>query len=315
MFAGLFGDRDSDILGSIPPATRAAVVGRLVRCVYRYVRHESDQKHDGFYTPNTRDRAETARNFLLSALLDTPGAEAYHVLLDLATDPLFAHFPDRLRLRARQRATSDAEGEPLKPADIRAMDERYEVPPHNRDGLFEMTMDRLDDLQHDIAHHDFSDRRTLRTIKHETEMQRTLARRIKDMARGAYVVAREDEVADLKKTDIRLAAVRGDQKAVIEVKIADDRWSVTDFKTALRNQLVGQYLRHETCKAGCLLLTYDGVKKYWEHPETGAHLNLPNVIDYLVGVAVEVEREMNHEIRLAVRGLDLTDPPLAPAHR
>src|SRR5437588_3992315 len=111
-------------------------------------------------------------------------------------------------------------------------------------------VDRLDDLAHDIAHDDFTDRRTLRTITDESQMQRTLARRIRDTARGAYIVTREEEVADLKRTDIRLAAVRGDQRAVIEIKIADQRWSLTDLEGALRNQLVGQYLRHQSCKAG-----------------------------------------------------------------
>src|SRR5258706_11818692 len=48
-----------------------------------------------------------------------------------------------------------------------------------------------------------------------------------------------------------LTTVRGDQKASVEVKIADS-WSVRELETALRNQLVGQYLRHEKGRAGCL---------------------------------------------------------------
>lgn len=119
----------------------------------------------------------------------------------------------------------------------------------------------------------------------------------------------------MKRTDIRLAAVRGNQKAAIEVKIADTRWSLTDLERALRNQLVGQYLRHESSKAGCLLLTYDGTKTYWEHPETGARLRFREAVDYLAAVAKEIERDMAHGVRLTVCGLDLTDPILAPAHR
>ena len=315
IFAALFGDRDGVLLYIADPSTRADILGRLVRCAYNYVRREDDQEHESSFSPNTRDNAETARSFLLSALLDTPGPRARKVLLELAVDPLFAHFPDRLRFLVRQRAASDAEPEPFSPADVVKLEARLEMPPHDRDGLFNVMMDRLDDLSHDIAHDDFTDRRTLRTIRDESEIQRTLARRLKDMARGAYVVVREDEVADLKRTDIRLAAVRGDQKAAIEVKIADRRWSVKDFERAMRNQLVGQYLRHENSKAGCLLLTYDGAKKYWKHPETGARLSFTATIDYLAGVARGIEQEMTYEVLLKVYGLDLTDPNLAPAHR
>lgn len=311
----LFGNRENVLIDIPDPSSRAAVLGRLVRCVYSYVRNEDDQEHEGVYEPNIRDNAENARNFLLSMLMETPGPYAHRIILELATEPDFAHFPDRLRIVARQRAASDAESAAYNASDLAALDARFELPPHDRDGMFSVMEDRLDDLSHDIAHDDFTDRRTLRTIKEESEIQRTLARRLKDMAKGAYTVTREDEVADLKRTDIRLASVRGDQKAVIEIKIADKRWSLNDLVLSLHNQLVGQYLRHQSCKAGCLLLTYDGTKNYWEHPETGARLSFLETVDYLVGVAQKIEYGMAYGVRLIVRGLDLTDPVLAPAHR
>ena len=176
-------------------------------------------------------------------------------------------------------------------------------------------LDRLEDLAHDVAHHDFTDRRTLRSITDETEMQRTLAWRLNAMSNEAYVVTREDEVADQKRTDIRLAAVRGDHKAVAEVKIADRRWALTDLERALRNQLVRQYLRHASCKAGCLLLTYDGTKKFWVNPISNKRMKFYEMVSYLNQQAKNLEAEMGQEIRLAVFGLDLTDPPLARAHR
>lgn len=314
-FAGLFGDRSTVVLEIADPAERTRALGQLVRSAYAFIRREDDQVHEGSYSPDTRDEAETARNFLLSALLDTPGPEARRVILELASEPDFAHFPDRLRLLARQRAAADAEFAPFDPKALSAMESRYEAPPHDRDGLFTVMMDRLDDLAHDVAHHDFTDRRTLRTIIEEAEMQRTLSWRIDAKANGAFVVTREDEVADQKRTDIRLSAVKGDQKAVAEVKIADTRWTLTDLERALCNQLVGQYLRHATCKAGCLLLTYDGQKKFWVHPGTNKRLKFADMVAYLNEKARALEVENLHDIRLAVFGLDLTDPQLAPAHR
>jgi hypothetical protein len=314
-FAGLFGEREAVLVEIKDPAQRARALGQLVRSAYGFIRREDDQVHEGVYSPDTRDHAETARNFLLSALLDTPGPDARRVVLELAAEPDFEHFPDRLRLLARQRTAIDAEFPPYDAKAIAALEMRYEAPPHDRDGLFTVMLDRLKDLAHDVAHHDFTDRRTLRSITDEAEMQRTLAWRLDAKSNGAYVVTREDEVADRKRTDIRLSAVRGDQKAVAEVKIADTRWSLSDFELALRNQLVGQYLRHASCKAGCLLLTYDGKKQYWVNPDSRKQMRFPELVSYLNEKAQVIEVEQRGDIRLSVFGLDFTDPPLAAAHR
>ncbi len=308
-FGELLGHRDLG-LAFADNKNRAGCLGRLVRCAYTYVRPTEDQKHDGAFTPDSRDNAERARNFLLMALLDTPGAEAHEVVLDLVEDPLFADYPDRLLLLERERAARDAEGPASTAEDVVALEKRFEMPPNDRDSLFTCMMDRLDNLAHDVAHDDFSDRRTLRTIKDERDMQVTLASRLRYLAKGAYTVSREDEVADLKRTDIRLAATRGDRKAVIEVKIADARWSLSDFELALRDQLVGQYLRHDTCRGGCLLLTYNGAKKFWNQPSTRRRLRFAEVIEHLRSLAQSIERERTYEIKLGVRALDLTDPLL-----
>lgn len=314
IFASLFGDRDAVPLQFPDPKLRVEGLLPLVRIAYRYIRHEDDQKHEGVYTPDTRDDAERARGFLFGALVETPGPEAYSALLALADDPLFANLHDRLLFLARKRAASDADAAPVSPADVRALEKRFEAPPNDRDGLFALMMDRLEDLSHDVAHDDFTDRSVLRSIEDESNMQRTLARRLRDAARGAYTVTREDEVADRRRTDIRLAAVRGDQRAVIEVKIADN-WSIEDFHRALRAQIVGQYLRHQTCKAGCLLLIYRGAKTYWQHPDTGARINFSDLVTYLAAEATRLERQHAYDFRLAVHGLDLTDPYLEPARR
>ena len=316
-FATLFGETDASMpaFETIDPARRGDVLGQLVRFAHAFIRPEHDQIHEGVYTPDARDKAEDARRFLLSKLLDTPGPETHRIILDLADEDDFAHFRDRLRILARQRAATDAEFPAFTPEDVRVLDERLEAPPRGRDGLFAVMMDRLDDLAHDLAHHDFSDRRTVLSITEEREMQRTLALRIHAKANGAYTVAREEEVADGRRTDIRLSAVDGGHRAVVEVKIADNGWSLADLERALRSQLAGRYLRHTTCKAGCLLLTYHGSKRYWLHPETRKRIGFSEVVEFLRDRSRSIEQETSHEVRLAVFGLDLTDPPRVPAHR
>lgn len=315
LLASLFGDREGIPLAIQDTATRALILKQMVMAAYKYVPPRRDKKHEGVYTPNTRDHAESARNYLLQTLLDTPGPEARNVILELADEPHFAHFPDRLRYMARERAAKDSEFAPFPPAEIASFEGKLEMPPRDRDGLFAVMMDRLDDLAHDLAHHDFTDRRTVRTIKTEPEMQRTLARRLEEMAKGAYMVLREEEVADAKKTDIRLASVQGNHRAAIEVKIADRRWGVADFERALRAQLVGQYLRHKNSKAGCLLLTYDGSKKFWKRPKKASRMSFEDLLGQLREMAERIAEKSDHEFRISVFGLDLTDPVLAPAHR
>ena len=84
---------------------------------------------------------------------------------------------------------------------------------------------------------------------------------------------------------------------------------MSDLECALRKQLVGQYLRHSNCTAGCLLLTYHGGnrKKYWIDPDTRKHLAFGDVVSFLIEKATEIEREHGHHICVAVFGLDLSD--------
>ena len=161
-FAALFGGRDSTVLEIPDPAERAQLLGKLVRCAYAFVRREDDLVHEGTYSPSTRDDAQTARNFLLSALLDTPGPEARRVVLELAREEDFSHFPDRLRLLARQKAAAEAELEAFDTAAILALEERLEAPALDAEGLHSVMMDRcLEELAHDLQHHEFSDRKTV----------------------------------------------------------------------------------------------------------------------------------------------------------
>ena len=272
-FAALFGGRAPVALDISDPAESAIILRDLIRCAYARVRREDDLVHKGAYSPNTRDEAEMARGFLLSRLLDTPGPEVHRVVLELSREEDFAHIRDHLRLLARRKMAAEADLEPFGPAAIIALKDKLEAPPHDRDSLFTVMMDRLKDLDHDFRHGDFSDRKLVRNAAQEPDLQRTLAWRLKDKANGAYKITREEESADQKRTDIRFLSVRSGKKAVAEVKIAD-KWSLNQLEDALWDQLVGQYLQHEDCKAGCLLLTYHGRKCYWLHSESKSRLGV-----------------------------------------
>jgi hypothetical protein len=305
----IFGDRDRFRL-PVPLIADANLLVELVTLAYEYVRREDDIQHDGVYSPGPRDEAETARNHLLNALIGNPGAESYKAIKMLAGEPLFAHMKDRLILLARERAANDSEATALLPRDFLTWEKQYDYPPRTRNELFTVMLDRLEDIEHDIRHHDFSDRHILAGINHEIDMQPLLARKLEDAARGQYKISREEEVADKKKTDIRLLASASDQRAVIEVKIGD-KWNVRQLESALKKQLVDQYLRHVKCTAGCFLVTYAGRTQFFD-ARTRKPISFENVISSLQAKATKLEAAENGRIRLSVFGLDLRSP-LPPA--
>ena len=79
-FARLFGDHDAAVFEISDLARRTHALGQLVRSAYAFIRHENDQVHEGTYSPNTRDHAETARYFLLR-IMSVEHAEAQSLLL------------------------------------------------------------------------------------------------------------------------------------------------------------------------------------------------------------------------------------------
>ena len=139
-------------------------------------------------------------------------------------------------------------------------------------------------------------------------MQRTLAMRLQAKANDIYNVTREPELADRKRPDFLIST--GDLNVAVEVKFADQR-SPNKLERALREQLVGRYMRHSSCAAGCLLLTYRGRQKYWLHPDTGERLEFTNVVEFLRDRARAIEREDDRDIRIEAFGIDLTDPSFA----
>lgn len=315
IFAELFSPHGlalhANILNIADPSRRVEVLGALIRLSYTYISPEQDQIREGgvVYTPDLRENAASARSTLLNILLDTPSAAAHRLLLELANEFDFSSFADRLRQLAYQRAATDAELSALSAFEVCTLSECYETPPHDRGSLFRVMMDRLEDLAHDIAHHDFTDRTTLCNIDLETDMRNTLALRLQ--RNDLYKIACESIVADEKRTDFSLYALSGNQKAVIELKLAH-KWAVSQLEQALEAQLVGQYLRHDNCKAGCLLLTDNGAKRRWAQPGTLKMLTFVELITHLQALATTLER--THSIKLAVFGLSCTAPYLAPAH-
>ena len=86
------------------------------------------------------------------------------------------------------------------------------------------------------------------------------------------------------------------------VELKRETWSVRELEHALNNQLVGKYLQHDNCRAGCLLI-FPANAKRWRHPDTNAWKSLADVVEYLEMMERGV-MAARPELHFAVKGID-----------
>src|SRR5262249_3327982 len=156
----------------------------------QHIRVGEDAEHDGSYTPDTRDRAERARNTVVNALLDAPGPDGWAAKLEMASDPLFAHFKDRVVALADEKAAEEADSVALTEPEFVALDRYGESSPRTRDAMFALLRDRLDDID-DLLLQDVSPREAWAGITDERVLRRELARELRNAANHAYTVDQE----------------------------------------------------------------------------------------------------------------------------
>lgn len=303
-FARLFGrDHEGDAVYPKAPGFTSAVRLRLAKLAYRHVRPSDDVRHEGTYTPDTRDNAENARNNLLGAVLDLSGSEGWSTKMAMIDDPLFAHFADRGRILAEEKAAEEADAANLSETEFKTLDTYGEAPPNTRDAMYQLLRDRLDDID-DALLQDTSPREQWALIEDERVMRRAIARELNAMNNHLYTVDQEAATADEKETDIRLRSTSSPQQATIELKIGEKDRSAGDLRSALKDQLLIKYMAAEHAKAGCLMITVSS-DRTWRHPETNAQMSLPMLTEFLDAEARRLQEELGGTVRLMAKGLDL----------
>jgi hypothetical protein len=302
-FATLFG-RDSGgiAINLAAPAFTPALLLKLVRLAYQHVRITDDVRHEGSYSPDTRDHAEQGRSAVLSALLATTGTDGWEAKLAMAADPLFAHFKDRAIALAEERAAEEADATALSEAEFAVLDQTGEAPPATTEDMYALMRDRLDDLD-DLLLQDISPRELWASIGEEHLMRRELARFLRDAAKQSYIVDQEAVTADEKETDIRLRSTASGQQGTIELKLGDNR-TANDLLKTLNNQLLTKYMASDDCRAGCLLVTI-AKQREWQHPFTGQRIGFVELIVLLSDEAARLSRELGGMAKLMAKGLDL----------
>jgi hypothetical protein len=300
-FSNIFGDRHDGIDFTAPQITPQLLL-RLMRLAYYHVRPIDDAKHKGSYTPDDRDDAERLRGWIVNALLKASGEEGWAAKLEMAADPLCAHFKDRIIAMAEEHWAEEIDGVPLDEAQVIALDKTGEAPPASNEAMFSIMVDRLDDLD-DLLLRDESPREAWAAITEERVMRREIVRELNHHANGLYKVGQEGVTADEKETDIRLLSTTSTHEAVIELKLADNR-SAKDLRGTLQAQLVTKYMTPETRRSGCLMVTLSK-ERHWDHPDNGCRIGFAELVALLREEASSIEQKLGGSLHLYVCALDL----------
>ena len=300
-FSVLFGERH-DAVNLKAPEFKPQLLLRLLRLAYRHVRPVDDAKHEGSYTPNTRDNAEQARNEIVRALLEAKGEAGWAAKLEMANDPHCAGFKDRIIAVAEEQWAQEFDSEMFDETHAVALDKTGEAPASTNEAMFAIMSDRLFDLD-ELLLRDASPKDVWAGITDEKVMRRVIARELENASNGIYMVDQEAVTADENRTDIRLRSVVSNHQAVIELKLSH-LWSARQLRDTIYGQLVTKYMVAENSRSGCLLVTLASDRE-WKHPDTGTRIGPPELVSVLRDEAQRVEEAMGRAVALRVHLLDL----------
>ncbi|MHA6203278.1 hypothetical protein ACXU4B_02500 [Dyella soli] len=309
--AALFGDWGGGSVGLEALGHRPELVFRAARLACSHVRFADDNVHDGAYSPDERDHAEHARSMLINMLLNAKGVDAWHAKLTFANAPEVIAFRDRALAVAEQILAEEWDAPPMDEREVVELEQQHEFPPANRADLAMLLQDRLADIG-DLLVRDESPREAWSKIQLEREMRREISRALQSMARSAYTLSQEAATGDERETDVRLISARGPLEAVIELKLAEQNYTVVDYEVALRDQLVTRYLAPEHRRVGCLLISI-AKDRTWKHPRTGKKMSLEKLLEHLNALAATLVGSLGNDAYLTAKALDLRPRDLSSA--
>jgi len=282
---------------------RPELLLRVLRIANQHVRPEDDEVHDGAFSVNRRDNAEYARSALFAALMDAKGPEAWRIKLSFAEEPGAARYRDRVKAIAEEKLASELDSFRLTEKEITRFEKDFQFSPKSRREMAALLQARLDDLD-DVLHQDGSPRELWAANGQERLLRREIARTLRHLAGEGYVTVEEAVTADEKEADIRLISKAAALEAVIELKVGENGYTIADFESALRGQLVAKYMAPEDRRVGALVISWAG-KKVWRDPLSRKQVKFDELISRLNAYAQELVEGLGDDAFLTVRGLKL----------
>jgi hypothetical protein len=296
-------DRHGPLITGALARASVLTLEKLLQTAYANIRPEEDAVHEGSYTPDARDLAESARNTILSALLDRPGADAYRATLRAADHPDFAARSDRFRELARGKAERDAEFPAWTIPEIISFEHHHAAPVKTGDDLLQLVLAVLNDIVFRLASGDATSRPLLERAKDEEEVQNWLVEQMQYHSHGRYHAYREAQVAQRDKPDVIVASTSVPREVAIEVKHGGKGWTINQLEDGLRIQLASDYLKPSTRRHGVFVVTHHRDRR-WLDPSTRRPLSFDAVIGRLSEVAVRLVENESGAIEVRCVGIN-----------
>ncbi|TDB67850.1 NACHT domain-containing protein [Arundinibacter roseus] len=283
---------------------------QLFLLIHTYVRTEEDidRSNTGVYSPGLRDYAQEARSTLFSMLKGMSGKDTFLALIEFSeTHPLVSH-RSWMKRYAKERAELDAETSPWTAEKVIEFNRTLESTPSNHRELFELCVQRFEDLKHQLEEGDDSIASTLRKERKETGIRTVIANWSRDRAVGKYIVVQEEELADAKRPDLRFYGTLGssNEPVPVELKLADNNWGGVKLFERLENQLCGDYLRDGRSNFGIFILVYRGEQKGWNIPNGKSRATFSELVEALQGHWETISYKFPKVEQISVIGIDLT---------
>jgi len=285
---------------------QSKVSGALVRLIFAHVRPEQDTSHQGVFTPGQRDKAESARDAVLTVLVHRPGADAFRAMQALADDAIFHLRARRFQELAREKAERDAEPPAWTEREIATFETEWTAPAKTGADLFRVLMGVLDNIQHDLLHGDVSSRPLLQRAKDENEVQNWIVEQINHRSRGRLHAYREAQVALGDKPDVIVASTSAACEVAVEIKHGGKGWTARQLEHALRVQLAIDYLKVPQRRHGAFVVTGHG--RTWRDPSTRKTMTFSELMKWLSDIAKTLIDNPYGPIEVKCQGNDASVP-------
>lgn len=274
--------------------------------MHRYIRANEDINHEGAFTPELRDDAQSARNRLFRLIAERPGKESYTVIRQLINEHPDPNYRSWMMKEAYKRAEEDGDLEPWSAEQVSTFDKSQTITPATHRQLFELAVYRLLDLKNWLERGNDSPWQTWQRANEETEMRNLVAGWLNQQCREQYTTAQEPELANSQRMDIWLHNIKVSSPVPIELKLLDKGWSGPKLCERLRNQLVGDYLREESAGCGVMLLVWQGKKPKKSWVINGKNVRLNELDDAMKRYWQSIADKFPGVVAIEVIVIDLT---------
>jgi len=296
-------DRHDPVVPNMLAVASTKALEDLLRLAYRYISPQDDQHHDGSYSPNTRDHAESARNTILTALIDRPGFEAYDALRRIAHEPAYTLRKERFQELARGKAERDSELPIWTEKEVITFEHRYAAPIKAGSDLLRVVMTVLKDIQFQLDKGDVTSRPLLQRAKDEDEVRNWIVEQMNFRSRERFHAYREAQVSNKDRPDIIIASTAASCEVAMEVKHGGKKWTHPQLDDALRVQLANNYLKPTSRRQGVFVITNHGARR-WRDAGSKQMMDFGKLMESLNSMASTITANDSGAIQVRCFGID-----------